>query len=135
MTSLTGGVGYEVSHLVDNYDWGKIDRSGGTVVDLGGSHGVVCVELCNRFSGLKCIVQELPRVVESAPKFEGDLAERVRFMVHNFFQDQVIKGADGKFLFCDKPDTTSLTMLYQSTCTAGSSTTMLTPMLFVFSVL
>ncbi|RFU29614.1 hypothetical protein B7463_g6741, partial [Scytalidium lignicola] len=90
MTSLTSGAGYEASHLVDNYDWGKVE----TMVDLGGSHGAVCLELCKRWPNLKCIVQDLPRTIETAPKIEGDLADRMQFMVHDFFQEQPVRGAD-----------------------------------------
>lgn len=44
MASLTGGEGYEVSYLVNveggGYDFSDIDAKGGTLVDIGGSHGV-----------------------------------------------------------------------------------------------
>lgn len=44
MASLTGGEGYEVSYLVNveggGYDFGSVDARGGTLVDIGGSHGV-----------------------------------------------------------------------------------------------
>src|SRR5690242_4315981 len=79
MTSLTGGEGYEVSYLVDNYDWASINAKSGTVVDIGGSYGFVCVDLANKYKDMKFIVQDLPKTVNSAPKLEGDLGSRIQF--------------------------------------------------------
>ncbi|CZR63074.1 related to sterigmatocystin 7-O-methyltransferase precursor [Phialocephala subalpina] len=94
MTSLTGGEGYEVSYLINNYDWATINAKSGTVVDIGGSHGFVCIDLAKQYPNLKFIVQDLPKTVQSAPKLEGDLGQRVKFQVHDFHTEQKVKGAD-----------------------------------------
>ena len=96
MASLTGGEGYEVSYLLNNYDWAAIDAVSGTVVDVGGSHGFVCVDLARRYRKMKFVVQDLPKTVASAPKLEGDFGQRIMFQPHDFFTTQPVKGADGK---------------------------------------
>lgn len=98
MASLTGGEGYEVSHLVNNYDFSHVDKEGGTFVDIGGSHGFVCVDLAKKWKNMKFIVQDLPRTVDSAPKpicDDPSVAERVQLEAHDFFKEQPVKGADG----------------------------------------
>jgi hypothetical protein len=72
MVSLTGGEGYEVKHFVDNYDMGAINDNSGTFVDVGGSHGFVCVDLAKKY-------------------------EKITFQGYNFYTPQPVKGADGKF--------------------------------------
>ncbi|KAL2062467.1 hypothetical protein VTL71DRAFT_6733 [Oculimacula yallundae] len=94
MASLTGGEGYEVSYLLDNYDWASLDQAGGTIVDIGGSHGFVCIALAERYPNLKFIVQDLPKTVTSAPKLSEDLASRITFQAHDFHTKQPVKGAD-----------------------------------------
>jgi O-methyltransferase domain len=94
MRSLTEGEGYEVSYLVEGYDWASLDARGATIVDVGGSHGFVCVELAKRYPKLKFVVQDLPRTIASAPALEGDLKERIVFQEHDFFTEQKVKGAD-----------------------------------------
>ncbi|KAG9231340.1 O-methyltransferase-domain-containing protein [Amylocarpus encephaloides] len=94
MTSLTGGEGYELSYLLDNYDWASLNAKKATIVDVGGSHGFVCAELASRYPDLKFVVQDLPKTVNSAPKFEGDLASRIEFQAHDFFTEQPVQGAD-----------------------------------------
>jgi hypothetical protein len=95
MVSLTGGEGYEVSHLIDNYAWSAIDDVSGTVVDVGGSHGFVCIDLAKRFKNIRFVVQDLPKTIASVPKpLEGDIGEWITFMAHDFYTPQPIKGAD-----------------------------------------
>jgi O-methyltransferase domain len=98
MVSLTGGEGYEVSFLVDNCDFSEADARGGTFVDVGGSHGFVCVDLGQKWKSLKFVVQDLPKTVESAPNpicEDGQVAERIQFMAADFFKEQPVKDADG----------------------------------------
>ncbi|KAJ2903350.1 O-methyltransferase [Zalerion maritima] len=101
MASLTGGEGYEVSHLVDGgYDFGDVDARGGTMVDIGGSHGFVCVDLAKKYSNMKFVVQDLPKTVESAPNPVSDdsqVAERIELQAHDFFTEQKVKDADVYF--------------------------------------
>ncbi|KAJ0122914.1 O-methyltransferase [Diaporthe amygdali] len=97
MASLTGGEGYEVSFFVDSYDFSEVDAKSGTFVDIGGSHGFVCVDLAKKWKSMKFVVQDLPKTVTSAPSpvcEDDQVAERVEFMAHDFFTAQSVKGAD-----------------------------------------
>ncbi|KAM0439781.1 hypothetical protein ACHAPT_000876 [Fusarium lateritium] len=97
MASLTGGEGYEVAYFVDNYDLSDVDANGGTLVDVGGSHGFVCVDLGKKWKNVKFVVQDLPKTIESVPKpicEDEGVAERITLQVHDFFKEQPVKGAD-----------------------------------------
>lgn len=95
MSSLANGEGYEVHRTVELYDWDRIDAKSGVVVDVGGSHGFVCVAIAEKYKNIRFVVQDLPRTVTSAPKLEADLAERIKFEAHDFNTLQPVKGADG----------------------------------------
>ncbi|OLN85733.1 Sterigmatocystin 8-O-methyltransferase [Colletotrichum chlorophyti] len=100
MVSLTGGGGYEIKHLVDSYDFSDVDAQGGTLVDIGGSHGFVCVDLAKKWKNMKFVVQDLQETVDSAPKpisSDAQVADRIQLMAHDFFTDQVVKNADVYF--------------------------------------
>ncbi|GKT62234.1 O-methyltransferase [Colletotrichum tofieldiae] len=100
MLSLTGGEGYEVKYLVDSYDFSDIDAKGGTLVDVGGSHGFVCVDLAKKWKKMKFVVQDLPKTVDSTPKpicEDAQVAERIETVAHDFFQEQTVKDADVYF--------------------------------------
>lgn len=97
MASLTGGEGYEVSYFVDEYDFGEVDARGGTFVDVGGSHGFVCVDLARKWKNMRFVVQDLQKTVDSAPTpvcEDGQVSQRVEFMAHDFFTEQKVE-ADG----------------------------------------
>ncbi|KAH6894150.1 putative O-methyltransferase [Thelonectria olida] len=97
MASLTGGEGYELSHFVDNYDLSDVDAKEGTFVDIGGSHGFVCVDLGKKWKKTKFVVQDLQKTVDSAPKplsEDEDVDKRVTLQAHDFFTEQPVKGAD-----------------------------------------
>lgn len=99
MSSLTGTVGYELRHLVDACDLSAVDERRGTLVDVGGSHGFVCVALAERWKGIEFVVQDLPKTVQSAPvpiSSDASVAARITFQPHDFFTEQPVKGADGK---------------------------------------
>lgn len=99
MASLTGGEGYEVSYLVAACDLADVDERGGTLVDVGGSHGFVCVDLARRWRRMRFVVQDLERTVASAPDpvdADEQVARRVRFEAHDFFTPQTVV-ADGEF--------------------------------------
>ncbi|KAI3318836.1 putative O-methyltransferase [Xylariaceae sp. AK1471] len=89
MSFFTTGEGYSLRHLTDNYNWGAIGT--GTVVDVGGSHGDAAFAIARQYSDLNLIVQELPEVVKSSKEEPG---LKVKFMVHDFFNEQPIKDAD-----------------------------------------
>ncbi|KAH7316500.1 putative O-methyltransferase [Stachybotrys elegans] len=97
MVSLTGGEGYEVSYFVDSYDFASLNEQEGTFVDIGGSHGFVCVELAKKWDKMKFIVQDLPKMLDSAPNpICGDeaAAKRIQLQPHDFFTKQPAEGAD-----------------------------------------
>ncbi|KAI1635562.1 S-adenosyl-L-methionine-dependent methyltransferase [Biscogniauxia mediterranea] len=101
MSSLTGGEGYEVSYLVGACDLSAEDARGGTLVDVGGSHGFVCADLARRWRNLRFVVQDLPRTVESAPRpvcADPQCAARIALEAHDFFDEQPVRGADVYFL-------------------------------------
>lgn len=102
MASLTGGEGYEVQYFVDGYDdLAELDARGGTFVDVGGSHGFVCVDLARRWRKMRFVVQDLQKTVDSAPSpvcEDAQIAERVRFEAHDFFTKQDVQ-ADGESFF------------------------------------
>ncbi|KAI1505341.1 hypothetical protein F5X99DRAFT_405240 [Biscogniauxia marginata] len=75
----------DVRHLVDGWAWGSLPR-GATVVDVGGSHGEAALALARAFPSLSLVVQDI-----DARKPAGS---RVRFMTHDFFAEQPVRGAD-----------------------------------------
>ncbi|KAF2493859.1 O-methyltransferase [Lophium mytilinum] len=96
MMSLTGGEGYEVDYLVDGYPWDELGES--IFVDIGGSHGFVCVALAQRFPGMRFVVQDLPKTVADGPsKIPSELAGRIQFQAHDFYTEQPVKNADVYF--------------------------------------
>ncbi|KAL2269640.1 hypothetical protein VTJ83DRAFT_1824 [Remersonia thermophila] len=101
MVSLTGGEGYEPSYFVDvekgGYDLRDVDEKEGTFVDVGGSHGFICVDLAKRYKKMRFVVQDLPKMIDSAPKpisEDPQVAERITLQPHDFFTEQVVKDAD-----------------------------------------
>jgi hypothetical protein len=90
MKALTSSPEYDVSHVLDNYDWASLGDA--FVVDVGGSRGNVAVELAKRFDGLKILVQDMDKVIRGA---ETDIPERVRhrvsFMAHDIFKPQTVQ--------------------------------------------
>jgi len=63
--------------LLENYPW----SSEKIMVDVGGSHGSVAIKVAERFPHIKCVVQDLPQVVEQGEKYLPEqLKERVEFM-------------------------------------------------------
>lgn len=117
MISLTGGEGYEVDYLVNNYPWADIGE--GVVVDVsfvqividhmilttnfdctqvGGSYGFVCVALAKQFPKLRFVVQDLPKTVADGPsKIPPEFTDRIEFQAHDFYTEQPVKDADVYF--------------------------------------
>lgn len=88
--------GFEAAHVLDSFDWEALKN--GTVVDVGGSHGAVCIELARRFPSLRFVVQDREEVIaESSSLVPEDVADRITFMTHDFFTEQPVKGADVYF--------------------------------------
>ena len=67
-------------------------------IQIGGSHGFVCVALANKYPNLKFIVQDLAKIVVDGPsKIPPQLSSRITFMEHDFFTEQPVKDADVYF--------------------------------------
>ena len=88
--------GLHPSHIVHGFDWAGLGDA--TVVDVGGSHGSQSLALASAFPNLSCVVQDRAEVVQRAQ--QTDLATlsakgkgRVKFMEHDFFEEQPVKGA------------------------------------------
>lgn len=80
MSAMDSVKGYEPSLLIDGYPWAELGR--GTVVDLGGSHGTVMVNIARAFPDLTCYSQDLPEVIEEAKdKLPEDVKDRVKLQV------------------------------------------------------
>lgn len=79
------------SHLLEAFCWDSVKE----FVDLGGSSGATGLALLQGLPSLHCIVQDRFNVTEMAKlTVSGDLAQRVTFMTHNFFDLQPVRGAD-----------------------------------------
>lgn len=114
MTFFSDNEGYEPFHLLDDYPWATIGK--GTVVDVGGSDGVIGMAIAQRFPNLRCIIQDLPDVAanQNAKKIPDELKGRVTFMAHDFFTTQPVKNADVYFfrwIFHDWSDENALKIL------------------------
>lgn len=111
MSCFTTGPAFAVSHLVNGYPWGNLSDAA-TVVDVGGSHGHVAYALAERFPNLNLVVQDLAPVIDSTP--DQDKNKCVKFMVHDFFNQQPIKDADVyiyRWILHNWPDTYCVKML------------------------
>ncbi|KAK4500835.1 hypothetical protein PRZ48_009027 [Zasmidium cellare] len=90
--------GLERTFTVDGFDWASLPENA-TVVDIGGSHGGMSVDLAKAFPKLKFVVQDLPEVIdEASAKLPEEVDGRVQFMAHDFFVEQPVKDADVYFM-------------------------------------
>ncbi|KAI8625554.1 putative O-methyltransferase [Xylariaceae sp. FL1651] len=99
MRFFTERPGLEPKHVVDNYDWVSLPE-GATVVDVGGSHGIICIELARQYPDLNFVVQDLdePVIRDAEAQCPPDVKSRVKYMVHDFLTEQPVRNADVYFL-------------------------------------
>ncbi|KAI9686629.1 MAG: hypothetical protein M1822_003640 [Bathelium mastoideum] len=91
MAIFTQGLGLSAKFLAEGYPWSSITQAKGTVIDVGGATGHISVELARLAPNLHFVVQDLPEVIKGARKsLPGDVASRVEFMEHDFFQEQPV---------------------------------------------
>ena len=83
--------GFEVGHVLESFDWDLVKN--GTVVDVGGSHGVVSIEVARKYPSLQFVVQDRAEVI-NAVQLPEDVAGRVKLMPYDFFKEQPVKNAD-----------------------------------------
>ncbi|KAI1444514.1 S-adenosyl-L-methionine-dependent methyltransferase [Annulohypoxylon stygium] len=96
MRHSTQGRAFDLKYVADFYPWEQ--HNGGTIVDVGGSQGYVCLTLARKFPSLKLIVQDLENVIAMAQEnVPTDVTGRVSFMAHDFFAPQPVSGADVYF--------------------------------------
>ncbi|PVH96057.1 S-adenosyl-L-methionine-dependent methyltransferase [Periconia macrospinosa] len=89
-----------------------------TFIDVGGSHGVAAIALAEKHPQLSCIVQDFPNVIQGADaQLPEHLRGRVKYMAHDFWTEQVVKGADIYFfrwIFHDWSDEYAIRILRQT---------------------
>ncbi|KAI0875274.1 S-adenosyl-L-methionine-dependent methyltransferase [Hypoxylon argillaceum] len=85
----------DVHYLVDAWPWGGL-KDGATVIDVGGSHGEAAIALARAFPSMNLVVQDIdkPTILEADSRKPADIADRVRYMTHDFFTEQPIREAD-----------------------------------------
>ena len=85
--------GFATHYAIEISNWQAYEKA--VAVDIGGSDGLVCIELAHKLPKLKLTVQGFPEVVaEGAKNILGDLFDRITFMPYDFFQVQPVKDAD-----------------------------------------
>ena len=93
MTLSSTGPGLEASHILDGFDWATVGK--GIVVDIGGSHGSLSIAIAHRHPTISFVVQDRAAVArEGRARLPPQLANRVNFMAHDFFNEQPILDAD-----------------------------------------
>lgn len=98
MSWMNAGPGLEPKYVVDQPLW----SSAKTVVDVGGAHGDVSIALAQRYSTIRCIVQDRAEVAAEGQRRLSEkhlaLDPRVTFTAHDFFTDQPLRDVDVFYL-------------------------------------
>jgi hypothetical protein len=93
MSFLQTFPGLENSYVINGFDWASLGEA--TIVDIGGSHGLVSIDIAKAFPNLRFVVQDLPKVIQDAKaELPEELSDRVTYMAHDFFTEQPVKDAD-----------------------------------------
>ncbi|CAG8961583.1 hypothetical protein HYFRA_00006117 [Hymenoscyphus fraxineus] len=96
MKFLQSAPQFDIQHLLRDLEW-TAETCPDLMVDIGGSHGSIDIQLLRKFPGLRCEVQDLAETVDSAT-IPDDLKPRLEFRAHNFFTEQPTRHADVYFL-------------------------------------
>ena len=85
--------GFSAQYLVAAFPW---DSSGELlVVDVGGGLGHVSQALAEHSPTVKCIVEDsLDVITQGQETLPANLRGRISFQIHDFFNEQPVKGAD-----------------------------------------
>jgi hypothetical protein len=80
----------------------KVSLPDGTrkMLDVGGSHGLYCVEMCRKYPELRATVMDWPVGIENAKKTlqeESDVADRIDTLEADFLKDPFPGGYDYAF--------------------------------------
>ena len=89
MAAFAKGINHDTTALTRGYDWSALNAEKGIIVDLGGANGHAAVAVARENPDLRFVVQEIPDVVAKAKyDLSADVADRVEFLAHDFFQPQ-----------------------------------------------
>lgn len=89
MGAFAASPAYDTSHLINNYDWERLEYA--HIVDIGGSQGHVAVDISRQFPKLRFTVQDMSQVIAGAEaRLPQDLAARIKFMKHDLMEPQKI---------------------------------------------
>ena len=73
--------GFDPEILVNGYPWASVGSGRGTIVDVGGSHGMVMLSVAYRFPSLRYIIQDLPATIEEARRqLPLEASKKLEFM-------------------------------------------------------
>ncbi|KAI1318231.1 O-methyltransferase-like protein [Xylariaceae sp. FL0255] len=77
----------DLKPLSAGWDWASVDVSKGTVVDIGGGWGPVCIGLAKDYPNINFVVQDFEDVVAEGPSHvPSELKERIKFQSYNFLE-------------------------------------------------
>ncbi len=88
MKVMTSRPEFDLSYATDYYDWAALGEA--QIVDVGGAKGHFALTLAARHRDVKIIVQDMGPVIKDADA--GEFENRVQFMTHDLFEQQVTKG-------------------------------------------
>ena len=109
---LTGPT-LKLNFLVDHGPW-ELLPAGGTVVDIGGSHGEAVLAIARKFPSLHFVVQDLPSTIAARRPIPEEHTADVSFLAHDFFTPQPIANAEVylfRWIFHNWPDKYCLLIL------------------------
>ena len=101
----------DFNFILESFDWDSHAKA--TMVDVGGGSGAISQGLAHRLNEMKFIVQDSDEVVRHSI-IDSSLKDRISFMVHDFFQEQPVKGAEIYYfrnIFHNWPDTDCISIL------------------------
>lgn len=78
----------------------NLPKEAAKMLDIGGSHGLYCVEMCRKYPDLKATVLDWPVGIENAKETleqETDVADRIDTLEADFFEDEFPAGYDYAF--------------------------------------
>lgn len=86
-------------------------KGGSKMLDIGGSHGLYCVEMCRKHPNLQATVLDWSIGIENAKETlqqETDVADRIDTVEADFFEDEFPEGYDlaffGNIIHGNNPD-------------------------------
>ncbi|EPT04774.1 hypothetical protein FOMPIDRAFT_1027546 [Fomitopsis schrenkii] len=118
--AMVGGGRVHAPPLYADYPWAALGKA--TIVDVGGGVGGMSLELAKRFPDLNFVVQDRAPVIEKAKAVwarevpDVVASGRITFLVHDFFTEQPVKGAEVylmRHIIHDWPDAEARTILAQ----------------------